>query len=126
MLVVVKGASHQLAANVRTRVQVMRVLMVTVNPMMEKSMTVGFPRVGHVDTWLIDAVQRAVYQNHGVLMWPHWCNSANYQQTAETFGTVPLQNEALSVRWARFGGVGIQASRRVCYRGGRWRKRKLR
>ena len=29
----------------------------------------GFPRLGHYDTWLVDSIQLLVERNHGVLLY---------------------------------------------------------
>jgi hypothetical protein len=58
----------------------------------------GFPRIGHVDTWLVDAIQLLVEENHNVLLYPTWTNTADFIQTTETFGTVPLQSQELTKR----------------------------
>jgi hypothetical protein len=56
----------------------------------------GFPVLGHVDTWLVDAVQLLVEHNHNILLYPTWSNSVDYLKTTETFGTVPLQSQELT------------------------------
>jgi hypothetical protein len=61
----------------------------------------GFPKIGHSHTWLIDKVQLLVEQNHGTLAYPHWSNESDYARTAEKFGTVPLHTEQL--------GAAVQA-----------------
>ena len=61
----------------------------------------GFPKIGHSQTWLIDKVQLLVEQNHGTLTYPHWSNESDYARTAEKFGTVPLHTEQL--------GAAVQA-----------------
>ncbi|HIF21963.1 MAG TPA: hypothetical protein EYQ27_08660, partial [Gemmatimonadetes bacterium] len=61
----------------------------------------GFPKIGHSQTWLIDKVQLLVEQNHGTLAYPHWSNESDYARTAEKFGTVPLHTEQL--------GAAVQA-----------------
>jgi hypothetical protein len=48
----------------------------------------GFPRIGHYDTWLIDYLQIIVERNHGVLLYPDWSNASDYETTCERFGTV--------------------------------------
>ena len=67
----------------------------------------GFPKLGHYDTWLVDALQILVEQNHGKLLYPEWCNASDYVATAESFGAVPLHSAdlgraiaAISVDWA--------------------------
>ena len=51
----------------------------------------GFPKLGHYDTWLTDSLQSLVERNHGVLLYPEWSNASDYLSTSEAFGTVPLQ-----------------------------------
>ena len=55
----------------------------------------NFPRIGHYDTWLIDALQLLVQANHGVLLYPHWSNSSDFIDTPEKFGTVRLHSDQL-------------------------------
>ncbi len=55
----------------------------------------GFPRLGHYDTWLVDLLQKLVERNHNVLYVPEWSNASDYIDTTETFGTVPIHSEAL-------------------------------
>jgi hypothetical protein len=45
---------------------------------------------------LIDGIQILVEKNHDVLVYPTWANSWDRSQTAETFGTVPLQTSELT------------------------------
>jgi hypothetical protein len=56
----------------------------------------GFPRIGHYDTWLIDAIQLIVQRNHGVLLYPDWVNASDYKNTSESFGTIALHNQELA------------------------------
>ena len=56
----------------------------------------GFPRIGHYDTWLIDKLQLLVQANHGIILYPHWVNSSNFKNTPETFGTIALHDEELA------------------------------
>jgi hypothetical protein len=56
---------------------------------------IGYPKLGHFDTWLIDLLQRLVEQNHGVLYIPSWSNASDYVATSEVFDTVPLHSDAL-------------------------------
>ena len=66
----------------------------------------GFPKLGHSDTWLIDSLQLLVEHNHGVLLYPDWSNTSDYVTTEESFGTVPLQTpeltEAIEAQVAKF------------------------
>jgi hypothetical protein len=56
----------------------------------------GFPVLGHVDTWLIDKLQVLVERNHGVLLHPEWTNASDYRDTPESFGTVSLHSEEIA------------------------------
>ena len=56
----------------------------------------GFPLFGHYDSWLVDAIQILVEKNHNVLVYPTWANSQDWDETPETFGTVPLQPSELT------------------------------
>ena len=55
----------------------------------------GFPKLGHVDTWLEDSLQLLVEENHGVLRHPEWSNTTDFKDTSEQFGTVSLQSADL-------------------------------
>ena len=55
----------------------------------------GFPKTGHYDTWLLDLLQVLVEENHNVLIYPSWPNTADYADTSETFGTVPIHSPEL-------------------------------
>ena len=55
----------------------------------------GFPKLGHCDTWLIDALQNLVLKNHGALLYPNWSNASDFRDTDESFGAVALHNQPL-------------------------------
>ena len=55
----------------------------------------GVPTIGPSDTWLIDLLQLLVEDNHHVLEYPTWPNTADYADTTETFGTVPIPSAQL-------------------------------
>jgi hypothetical protein len=55
----------------------------------------GVPKFGHYDTWLIDLVQLLFEQNSGRLLYPGWQNVCDFQDTLESFVTVPLHTEDL-------------------------------
>jgi len=57
-----------------------------------------FPWVGHYDTWNIDLLQNLVEENTGTLLFPSWQNISDYEDTAESFITVPLHNKELDTR----------------------------
>ncbi len=44
---------------------------------------IGFPRIGHYDTWLVDHLQKLVERNHGILIYPNWSNASDYEPTGE-------------------------------------------
>ena len=50
----------------------------------------GFPRIGHFDTWLIDSLQINVERNHGVLLYPDWSSNP------ERFGIVAIHSPELA------------------------------
>ncbi len=56
----------------------------------------GFPRIGHYDTWMIDYLQLIVERNHGVLLYPDWSNASDYKTTREHFGTVAIHSQELA------------------------------
>jgi hypothetical protein len=55
----------------------------------------GFPKLGHYDTWLVDQYQLLVLANHNVLAYPGWTNASDFVDTPESFGTVPLHSPEL-------------------------------
>ena len=55
----------------------------------------GFPKIGHFDTWQVDALQLLVEKNHNVLLFPDWSNSSDYKSTPESFGTVALHSQEI-------------------------------
>ena len=55
----------------------------------------GFPILGHYDTWLVDQLQNLVKENHGIQMFPHWTNASDYKSTNETFDTIALHHKTL-------------------------------
>lgn len=57
-----------------------------------------FPKVGHYDTWLVDTLQKVLEQNTGKSMFPGWHNVGDYEDTDESFITVPIHSEALQKR----------------------------
>jgi hypothetical protein len=63
----------------------------------------GFPRIGHVDTWLIDKLQNLVHKNHGRLLYPDWSNASDYKDTDESFDTNAIHSrnlhDALKEKW---------------------------
>ncbi len=56
----------------------------------------GYPIVGHYDTWMIDCVQLLVERNHNYNIFSSWSNTSDYIETPERFGTVPLQSAELN------------------------------
>lgn len=63
----------------------------------------GFPIVGHFDTWLIDQLQNLVMQNRGSQLFPDWSNASDYKTTNESFDTIALHSaevhDAIKSRW---------------------------
>ena len=55
----------------------------------------GFPKIGHYDTWQVDVLQLLVEKNHNVLLFPDWSNASDYKTTPESFGTVALHSQEL-------------------------------
>ena len=57
----------------------------------------GFPKIGHYDTWLVDALQNLVMKNHDTLLYPDWSNASDFRDTDESFGAgaVALHNRPL-------------------------------
>ena len=56
----------------------------------------GFPQLGHFDTWLVDSLQILVMRNHGALLYSDWTNASDYKDTDESFGTVALHSQELA------------------------------
>ena len=50
----------------------------------------GFPRIGHYDTWLTDKLQRLYLHNRGTQRYRGWTCACDYGVTAESFGVTPL------------------------------------
>lgn len=80
----------------------------------------GFPRIGHFDTWLVDALQILVLDNHGCALYPHWSNSSDYKETDESFDTVALQTSvlhaALTEKWNKdLQHTGVKITRDLQY-----------
>ncbi|KAL7508031.1 hypothetical protein ACHAXN_007607 [Cyclotella atomus] len=63
----------------------------------------GFPIIGHFDTWLVDLLQNLVYKNHGKLLYPNWTNASDYRASDESFDTSVIHSQqlhdALAQRW---------------------------
>ena len=55
----------------------------------------GFPILGHFDTWLIDSLQVLVEHNHGIQLYQEWSNASDYKETGERFGTVRMHTDEL-------------------------------
>ncbi len=55
----------------------------------------GFPRIGHHCTWLIDKIQLLVERNHSALAYKGWSNESDYERTTETFSVVPIHSDTL-------------------------------
>lgn len=55
----------------------------------------GFPKFGHYDTWLVDALQLLVEKNHHILLYADWSDASDYKDTPESFGTVALHSTEL-------------------------------
>jgi len=55
----------------------------------------GFPRIGHYDTWLIDRLQILHEQNYGGRLFPGWSNTCDFIITSESTTILPLHSEAL-------------------------------
>ena len=55
----------------------------------------GFPKLCHYDTWLIDSIQILVEETRNRLIYPGWSNTADYKPTPERFGTVAIHSPEL-------------------------------
>jgi len=55
----------------------------------------GFPKIGHYDTWLIDKLQILHEQNHGVRLYSGWSNTCDFIKTPELTTMVPLHTAEL-------------------------------
>ena len=84
-------------AGVKMSAQLLRETRHRFNHRVAERRRLGFPKVGHYDTWLIDQYQMLVELNHGIDIFPGWSNTKDFAPTEETFGVVPLHSEALSV-----------------------------
>jgi hypothetical protein len=65
------------------------------NDRMSQKYRVGYPKIGHYDTWKVDLLQIMVEQNHGVLLFPYWVNANDFKDTNESFDIVALQSTEL-------------------------------
>jgi hypothetical protein len=65
------------------------------NHRMSESYRVGFPVIGHYDTWKIDLLQILVEKNHGKRLYAYWVNSSDYKDTDESFDVVALHSSDL-------------------------------
>lgn len=54
-----------------------------------------FPKIGHYDTWKVDALQSLVLMNHDIILYPNWVNATDFKATPESFNNVPLHSEEL-------------------------------
>ena len=55
----------------------------------------GFPKLAHFDTWLVDQLQNLVLDNHGQVLYPNWSNASDYVETNERFHTVSIHSADL-------------------------------
>jgi len=55
----------------------------------------GYPILGHADTWAVDQLQNLVRENHGIQIYPHWSNASDYTSTDESFDTIALHTQTL-------------------------------
>jgi len=55
----------------------------------------GYPNIGHYDTWRIDLMQELYEAVTGNLLFPCWVNVSDYQDTEESFTTVPIHDEEI-------------------------------
>jgi hypothetical protein len=60
-----------------------------------KKNRLDFPNIGHFDTWMIDALQKKVEENHQTLLYETWTCASDYAQTSERFGFVTLASPEL-------------------------------
>lgn len=60
----------------------------------------GFHRIGHFNTWIIDQLQNLVRENHDIQLYPYWTNASDYKPTNETFDTIALHHKTLHQKLA--------------------------
>ena len=65
------------------------------NQRMSQKYRVGYPIIGHYDSWRVDLLQLLVESNHGVTLFPYWVNASDYKDTDESFDLVALQSTEL-------------------------------
>jgi hypothetical protein len=65
------------------------------NQRMSQKYRVGYPIIGHYNTWQVDLLQLLVESNHGVTLFPYWVNASDYKDTDESFDLVALQSTEL-------------------------------
>ena len=73
------------------------------NHLISERRRLGFPILGHFDTWLVDQLQLLVLSNHGRVLYPDWSNASDFVETPERFDTVAIHDtklhEALNEQW---------------------------
>ena len=57
----------------------------------------GFPKLGHVDTWLIDKLQILVFENHGLEVYPNWSNTGDFLETPGAYYGIRSTPHALNI-----------------------------
>jgi hypothetical protein len=62
---------------------------------MSQNYRVGYPKIGHYDSWKVDLLQLLVEKNHGMMLFPYWVNASDYKDTDESFDLVALQSSEL-------------------------------
>ena len=80
----------------------------TYNQGISERRRLGFPKIGHGSTWLIDKLQVLVEENHGTVPFPTWSAESDYERTPERFGTVPLHSEQLGNAVAKIDDSKLQ------------------
>ena len=55
----------------------------------------GYPNVGHYDTWLEDKLQELYLANYGRPLHQYWTSASDYRPTAERFGIIKLHEGAM-------------------------------
>ncbi|GFH55813.1 hypothetical protein CTEN210_12289 [Chaetoceros tenuissimus] len=55
----------------------------------------NFPKIGHYNTWMIDAHVKVYERNHNELLYPTWICASDFAPTEEKFGFVSLVGKEL-------------------------------
>ncbi len=80
---------------------------------MSEEKDVGFPKAGHYDPWLVEALQKVVYETCGVQLYPEFPSASAFLETPESFGFVILFSKELGMALQqRLSSLPVETKRR--------------